>query len=46
MRRTATGTKVTGMTAINNYIDPVVMVAYFREMGYRPPKFLERFEVQ
>lgn len=46
VRRTATGTKVTGMTAINNYIDPIVQVAYFREMGFRPPKFLEKFEVQ
>lgn len=44
VRRTSTGTKVTGMTAINNYISPELMVAYFREMGFRPPKFLEKFD--
>jgi len=46
VRRTATGTKVTGMTAINNYIDPTVQVAFFRELGYRPPKFLEKFDTE
>lgn len=44
VRRTSTGTKVTGMTAINNYIDPLVQIAYFRELGFRPPKFLEKFD--
>lgn len=45
IRTTATGTKVTGLTAINNYIDPAAMISFYRELGYRPPKFLEKFEV-
>lgn len=45
VRRSGGVTKVTGLTAINNYIDPTIMVSFFRELGYRPPKFLEKFEV-
>ncbi|QDH83578.1 topoisomerase [Achromobacter phage Motura] len=45
VRRGATGTKVTGMTAIANYIDPSSSVAYFRQLGFRPPKVLEKFDV-
>lgn len=43
VKRGVNGTKVTGTTALNNYIDPTAQVAFFRALGYRPPKFLEKF---
>jgi len=45
VRRGASGTKVTGMTAIQSYIDPSLSVAFFEELGIRPPRMLERAEV-
>lgn len=45
VRRGVNGTKVTGVTALNNYVDPSAQVALFRQLGFRPPKFLERFDV-
>lgn len=43
VRRGAGGDKVTGTTARANYIDPEAQLMYWRELGFRPPKFLERF---
>ena len=45
VRRGATGTKVTGMTAINSYIDTAISVSFFQQLGMRVPKFLEKAEV-
>lgn len=45
VRRGAGGTKVTGMTALQAYIDPVVQATYWRNLGYRPPRYLEKFDV-
>lgn len=42
VKSTSVGTKVTGTTAIANYIDPGVMAVFFREFGFRPPKNLEK----
>ncbi len=44
VRRGASGTKVTGMTAINSYIDSRVSVSFFEQLGMRPPTFLEKVE--
>lgn len=44
VRRGATGTKVTGMTAIQSYIDPTVSTVFFRTLGVRPPKIFEKFD--
>jgi hypothetical protein len=38
------GTKVTGTTALQNYIDPTVQIQYWRTLGMRIPKFLEKFD--
>jgi translation initiation factor 2 alpha subunit (eIF-2alpha) len=38
------GTKVTGTTALQNYISPEVQIHYWRELGFRLPKFLEKFD--
>jgi integrase len=35
--------KVTGSTAIANYLDPTVMVGFYVRLGLRPPKFLAKF---
>ncbi len=35
--------KPTAGTAIANYIDPGIMVNYFTSLGFRPPKFLSKF---
>ena len=43
VRTGAGGTKVTGATAIQAYIDPTVQVAFFEGLGLRVPKFLEKF---
>ena len=40
------GTKVTPMTALMSYIDPALSVAFFERMGYRTPKFLQKFTAQ
>lgn len=45
MKTTSSGLKVTGTTALSNYIDPTVVVWLCREWGRRPPKFLEKFDV-
>ncbi|QRE00241.1 hypothetical protein [Burkholderia phage BCSR5] len=45
VRNTAAGTKVTGATALANYIDPTCVVELFRSWDLRPPKFLARFDV-
>lgn len=42
VRTTSGGTKVTGSTALLNYIDSTVQIALWREWGFRPPKFLEK----
>lgn len=44
VRRGQSGTKVTGTTALNNYIDPSAQLAYWRQLGFRIPKYLERFD--
>lgn len=38
------GTRVTGTTALQNYIDPAIQVQYWRALGFRVPKFLEKFD--
>jgi len=38
------GTRVTGTTALQNYIDPTAQIQFFRTLGYRLPKFLEKFD--
>jgi hypothetical protein len=38
------GTRVTGTTALQNYIDPSVQIQFFRALGFRIPKFLEKFD--
>lgn len=43
VRTGAGGTKVTGATAIQAYIDPTAQIAFFEGLGLRPPKFLEKF---
>ena len=44
VRNSNTGTKVTGTTALNNYIDTSIQIQFFRELGIRLPKFLEKFD--
>lgn len=44
VRNSNTGTKVTGTTALNNYIDTSIQIQFFRELGVRIPKFLEKFD--
>jgi Eukaryotic DNA topoisomerase I, catalytic core len=38
------GTKVTGTTALQNYVDPTAQIHFFRQLGFRIPKFLEKFD--
>jgi len=38
------GTKVTGATALQAYIDPLVQIEYWSTVGYRVPKSLEKFD--
>jgi hypothetical protein len=45
VRRGQSGSKVTGTTARANYIDPSAQVSFFRQLGLRPPKYLEKFDV-
>lgn len=45
VRRGANGTSVTGTTALANYIDPSIQITFWRQLGFRPPKSLERFDV-
>lgn len=45
VRRGANGTKVTGVTALANYIDPTIQIAFFTQLGFRPPKSLERYMI-
>lgn len=44
VRRGQSGTKVTGTTALNAYIAPESQIAYFRQLGFRIPKYLEKFD--
>lgn len=37
------GTKVTGTTAIANYIDPQIQILLFQSLGFRVPKMLEKY---
>jgi hypothetical protein len=46
VRRMAGTTKVTGTTALANYISPEVQIFFFRQLGFRIPKFLEKFDAQ
>jgi hypothetical protein len=43
VRNGASGSKVTGATALQAYIDPQVQVAYWEMVGFRMPKYLEKF---
>jgi hypothetical protein len=39
VRRTTAGDKVTGVTALNSYIDASLQIMYWEELGYPlPPK--------
>jgi hypothetical protein len=38
------GTKVTGATALQAYIDPIVQIEYWTTVGFRVPKSLEKFD--
>jgi hypothetical protein len=42
MRGVGSNEKPTGATAIQNYIDPGVMLAYYDRLNLRPPKFLDK----
>jgi hypothetical protein len=44
VRRGASGTKVTGTTALAAYIDPTAQLAFWYSVGYRIPKFLEKYD--
>lgn len=39
----AGGTKVTGATALASYVDPSVQIMYWETVGFRIPKFLEKY---
>lgn len=43
VRNGAGGTKVTGATALQAYIDPAVQCAFWESLGFRIPKYLEKF---
>lgn len=45
VRRGANGATVTGTTALANYISPDIQIAFWRQLGFRPPKSLEKFDV-
>ena len=42
VRRGGSGDKVTGATALMNYIDPVAQRAFWRALNLRPPRQLEK----
>lgn len=42
VRNGDTGTKVTGATALQAYIDVAMQLLYWSTVGFRPPKFLEQ----
>lgn len=44
VRNGQAGTKVTGATALQAYIDPLVQIEYWSTVGYRVPKSLEKFD--
>jgi len=46
VKRGVSGTKVTGTTALNNYIDPTAQLSYWHQLGFRPPKYLEKFVME
>lgn len=41
----ASGSKVTGTTALNSYISHDVQISYWRQLGFRIPRYLEKFDV-
>ena len=43
VRNGAGGAKVTGATALQAYIDPLVQCAFWETLGFRVPKYLEKF---
>jgi len=44
VRNGASGTKVTGTTALNAYIDPAAQLMYWQTLGFRIPAYLEKFD--
>jgi hypothetical protein len=44
VRNGANGSKVTGATALQAYIDPVAQLEYWHSLGFRVPKSLEKFD--
>jgi hypothetical protein len=40
------GTKVTGTTALANYVDPSIQIMFFRQLGFRIPRFLEKHDTE
>lgn len=44
VRNGAGGSKVTGATALQAYIDPVSQIQYWQTVGFRLPKNLEKFD--
>lgn len=44
VRNGAGGSKVTGATALQAYIDPMVQLEYWNTLGFRVPRFLEKFD--
>ncbi len=46
VRNTAGGSKVTGATALQAYIDPTIQLEFWYACGFRVPKFLEKYDQQ
>lgn len=44
VRNGASGSKVTGATALQSYIDPIIQIQYWQTVGFRLPKSLEKFD--
>lgn len=44
VRRGQSGTKVTGTTALSAYIDPQIQISFWNRVGFRVPKYLEKFD--
>jgi hypothetical protein len=45
VRRGAGGQKVTGTTALNAYIDPSAQLYFWNSLGFRIPKYLEKYDL-
>jgi len=43
IRASSTGDKVTGVTALNSYVDPGLQILYWQELGYPVPAKLQKF---